>query len=110
LQVVERAELGVDGVVPALGGADRVRHAGVVGAGGERVVAALAVLAADRVDRREVEDVEAVLGDRGDLLGDRAEAAPRAREQLVPGAEAGAEAVDLDRERLWPRGRGGAAG
>ena len=51
-QVVHRAELGVHRVVPALGGADRVRRAGVVGAGDQRVVAALAVLAADRVDRR----------------------------------------------------------
>ena len=82
--------------------------AGVVGAGDERVVAALAVLAPDRVDRREVEDVEAVLGDRGDLLLDRVQAAPRAREQLVPGAEARAHAVDLDRQRLGQRGGVGA--
>ena len=108
LEVVHRAELGVDGVVAALGGADRVRHAGVVGAGDERVVAALAVLAADRVDRREVEDVEAVLGDRRDLLLDRLQAAPGAREQLVPGAEARADAVDLDRQRLGQRGGVGA--
>ena len=94
--VVDRAELGVDGVVAALLAADRVRRAGVVGAGGERVVAALARLDADRVDGREVEDVEAELGDRGDLLLDRLEAAPRAREQLVPGGEGGGDAVDLD--------------
>ena len=82
---------------PPSAGADRVRRAGIVRAGDERVVAALAVLAADRVDRREVEDVEAELGDRRDLLLDRLQAAPRAREQLVPGAEARAHAVDLDR-------------
>ena len=74
--VVHRAELGVDGVVAALLAADRVRRAGVVRAGGERVVAALARLDADRVDGREVEDVEAELGDRGDLLLDRLEPAP----------------------------------
>ena len=111
LEVVHRAELGVHGVVAALGGADRVRHARVVGAGDERVVAALAVLAPDRVDRREVEDVEAVLGDRRDLLLDRVQAAPRAREQLVPGAEARPHAVDLDRQRLGERrGVGAPAG
>ena len=98
LEVVHRPELGVHGVVPALGGADRVRRAGIVGAGGERVVAALAVLAPDRVDRREVQDVEAEVGDRRDLLLDRLQAAPRAREQLVPGAEPGAHAVDVERE------------
>ena len=59
-------------------------------AGDERVVAALAVLDADRVDRREVEHVEAELGEPRHLRLDRLEAAERAREQLVPGAEAGA--------------------
>ena len=98
--VVERAELGVHGVVAALGGADRVRGARVVRPGGERVVAALAVLAPDRVDRREVEHVEAEVGDRRHLRLDRLQPAPGAREQLVPGGEAGAHAVDLDRQAL----------
>ena len=57
------AELRVHGEVAALGGADRVRRAGVVRAGDERVVAALAVLAADRVERQQVEHVEAEVGD-----------------------------------------------
>ena len=105
-----RAELGVDGVVAALLAADRVRRAGVVGAGGERVVAALARLDADRVDGREVEDVEAELGDRGDLLLDRLEAAPRAREELVPGGEGGGDAVDLDDLRGVELARAGALG
>src|SRR5215210_3922316 len=43
--------------------ADRVGAAGVARLGCERVVAALAVGVADRVDRRHVEDVEAQLGD-----------------------------------------------
>ena len=97
--VLLRAELGVDGVVAALLAADRVRRAGVVGAGGQRVVAALAGCDADRVDGREVEDVEAELGDRGDLLLDLLEPAPGAREQLVPGGEGGGDAVDLDHQR-----------
>ena len=57
--VVDRAELGVHGVVAALLAADGVRRAGVVGAGDERVVAALAVGDADRVDRGHVDHVEA---------------------------------------------------
>ena len=69
-EVLDRAELGVDRVVAARLVADRVRAAGVVRAGDERVVAALAVRVADRVDRRQVEDVEAE-------LGERAGAAPR---------------------------------
>ena len=104
-QVVDRPQLRVDRLVAALLGPDRVRHAGIVGPGHQRVVAALAVLAADRVDGREVEDVEAVVGDRRDLRLDAREAAPRAREQLVPGREAPADAVDLERQRLLERRR-----
>ena len=58
------------------------------------VVASLAVRAADRVDGRQVQDVEAHPGDVGEPLLDiaegavRARLAGRAREQLVPGAEA----------------------
>ena len=57
--------------MPALGRADRPRGPGVVRAGLEAVVRALAVDVADRVDRREVDDVEAHRGDR------RAAARPR---------------------------------
>ena len=63
---VHRAELRVDGVVPALGAADRPRGADLVGpdvggvaAGELRRVRTLAVHPADRVDRRQVDDVEA---------------------------------------------------
>jgi hypothetical protein len=93
-------ELGVHGEVPALGGADRVRGPGVVGPGDQRVVAALAVLAADGVEREQVEDVEAEIGDVGHDRLDALEAAPGAREQLIPGREARPHAVDLDRDRL----------
>ena len=54
----------------------------------------------DRVDRRQVDDVEAELGQLRQHLGDAAEAAPRTREQLVPGAEARPLAFDVDLERL----------
>ena len=64
------------------------------------VVAALAVRAADRVDRRQVDDVEAELGELGKRLGDAAEAAPRAREELVPRAEARTLSLDVELERF----------
>ena len=48
---------------------------GIARAGDERVVAALAVRRADRVDRRQVDDVEAELGEVGQHLGRR----PRSR-------------------------------
>ena len=54
-------------------GADRPRRAGVVGPGGQGVVRALAVGRADRVDRRQVEHVEAHRGDGGQPLRRRAE-------------------------------------
>ena len=62
------------------------------------VVAPLAVRLADRVHGWQVDDVEAERGDVGQHRGNAAEAAPRAREELVPGAEAGALAVDVDPE------------
>ena len=52
------------------------------------------------MDRRQVEHVEAQLGELRQLLLDALQAAPRAREQLIPGAEARALAVDLERQRL----------
>ena len=93
------------GVVAALGAADGVRRAGVVRAGDERVVAALALVDADRVDRQQVEHVEAVVGDLGHERLDGLQAAPRAREQLIPGAEARLHAVDLERQRVERRRR-----
>src|SRR5690349_11075181 len=92
------------GVVPARRRADRPRAAGVVGPGFEGVVRALAVRLADGVDRRQVDDVEAHLGDGGETFHRGAERpAPRpyralgAREELVPGAVESALPVDPDR-------------
>ena len=62
-QVGLGAELGMDRVVPALRTADRPRAPDVAGLGALRVVPALAVRQPDRVDRREVDDVEAELGE-----------------------------------------------
>src|SRR2546421_665745 len=58
LEVLERAQVRMDRGVPALRPADRPRAARIARPGLERVVLALPVRAADRVDRGEVDDVE----------------------------------------------------
>ena len=83
--------------------ADRPGAAGVALLRRQRVVAALAAAAADRVDRRQVDDVEAELGELRQHALNAREAAERAREELVPGAEARELAVDLDGVELAPR-------
>src|SRR6185312_11845146 len=83
----------------------------IAGGSDESVVGALAVREADRVDRRQVEDVEAELRQAGQLAADTLETAPGAREQLVPGPEPCPFAVDVELEglrqdrRLQPVGR-----
>ena len=104
-QVGDRSQVGVDRVVAAAGVTDRPRRPGIAGRGGERVVGALAVGESDRVDRGQVDDVEAELGQPRQLLPDALQPAPRARKQLVPSAEPGSHAVDLDRQRLARGGR-----
>ncbi len=105
VEVIERAELGMERVVAAVRAADRVRAAGIVGGRRQRVVAALAVLPADRVDRGEVEHVEPHALDVGQAADHVVEgavaggiAARRAREHLVPGGELGGRPVDRDLE------------
>ena len=105
VEVVHRAQLGVDRGVAAVGRADGPRAAGVAGVGLLDVVRPLAERRADRVDGRQVHDVEAVVGQiveaRGHV-GQRAGARPRTRragEQLVPGGEQGARRIDGDRHR-----------
>ena len=56
---VEVAEVGMDGVVPALDVADRPGRPGITGARLQGVVRALPERGADRVDRRQVDHVEA---------------------------------------------------
>ena len=112
VEVVDRAEVGVDGVVAAVLGADRPRRAGVALGRGQGVVGALAVDLADRVDRRQVDDVEAHVGDGVEPLGRGREGAAGdlaglgvvgralgAREELVPAAVERARAVGVHRER-----------
>src|SRR5699024_7956684 len=88
-----------DRLVPARGGADRVRGAGVPGLRVQGVVASLAEGRPDGVDRGEVGDVEAHPGDPVQGTGGGAEGAGGpararvevcalgAREELVPRAE-----------------------
>ena len=107
-EVLDAAQLGVDGVVPAVGRADAVGRTGIPGLGHQRIVAALAVGGADGRDGGEVEHVEAHGGDavqvlRGGAQGAGAHGAvrvaaraQRAGEDLVPGAGQGAGAVDLE--------------
>ncbi len=59
VEVLDRPEVRMDGSVSAVRSADRPRDAGVVGTGARHVVRALAEGRPDRVDRRQVEDVEA---------------------------------------------------
>ena len=109
-EIGERAELRMDGVVAAVRRADGVEAAGIAGVGGEGVVAALAVGAADRMDRGEIDHIEAErcdLGQARDAVVERAVAARNAalaaRHHLVPGAGAGERPVGHQRH-------GGAAG
>ena len=86
--------------VPARLAADGPGAARVGAPRGRRVVAALAVRQPDRVDGRQVEHVEAQLGELRQQLLDPGEAAPRAREELVPGPERGALGIHEDLEGL----------
>ena len=108
---LKRAELGMDGVVPALFRTDRVDAADIAGQRLQRVVLALAVGAPDWVDRREVEHVEAEVLHVRELRDHVVEGAVplriarlRAREHLVPGREPRREAVG---DRPPGRGRSG---
>ena len=64
IEVGERAERRIDGGVAAGGAADRPRASRVVGAGDQARCSALAMRRADRMDRRQVDDVEPERGDR----------------------------------------------
>ena len=85
---------------------DAPRAADVVGSGGGGVVGALAVDHADRMDRRQVQHVEAHRSDvvePVDRVAQRCVSGRRgdrgAREELVPGAEPGPFGIDLQRQR-----------
>src|SRR5699024_9139333 len=75
VEVFEGAEVGVDGVVAAVLGADGPHRAGVAGPRGQGVVGAFAVAGAHRVDRWQVHHVETHVGDGGQALGGGGEGA-----------------------------------
>ena len=117
VEVLERAEVGVDRVVAALGAADRPRRARCRPGRGSRVLLRpLRLTPADRVDRRQVDDVEAHRGDGVEALGGGARrcrttdlarrrvdvGALGAREELVPGAVE--RALPVGEERVGPLG------
>ena len=93
LEVLDRAEVGVHGLVAAGLVADRPGGAGVLRSGGEGVVGALAVGQADRVDRRQVEDVEAELGEPRELV---------LRRRCSPPQERGNSSYQLPNRRPQP--------
>ena len=104
-EILEIAELRMDGVVAALGRTDGIGAAGIGGAGRQGVVATLAVGGADGVDRREIEDVEAHFLDVGQAVDDVVEgpvaidiAGLGAWEELVPGGKARRRAIHPDRD------------
>ena len=95
----------MDRVVAALGAADRVGASGIARLGAWRVVATLAVGPADRVDRREIEHVEAHRADRRQPRDDVVECPVtagisrlRPREQLVPAGKSRSTTLGVDRE------------
>src|SRR5918997_2991435 len=102
----------MDGGVAAGLAPNGPRNPHVAGFGSERVVLALAVGLPDGVDRRQVNDVEAHVGDAGEVLGRglegpvRSAAAGGAREELVPRPESSPLAIygQLENGRV----RGGA--
>ena len=105
-EVLERAEARMHGLVSAFAAADRPGTSGIVRRGAGAVVGALALDFADRMDRRQIEDIEAHRGDIGEESLDVRQRAVLAgpsgggaRKHLVPGREARALAVDLDGER-----------
>ena len=116
-KVIERAKLRVQRLVAAFGRADRPRAADVVRVGGKRVVAPLAPLAPDRMNRRQIKDVEAHLRDVRQTLFAIAQGAvragivaARAGKHFVPRAEARQRAVDDERQLGRKRCRRAAVG
>jgi hypothetical protein len=60
-EIIQRTELGMDRVVPALMAADRIGAARIARRRGQRIVAAFPVLPSDRMDRWKIKNVESHL-------------------------------------------------
>ena len=77
LEILERAQLRQDVLVAAFRGADGPGTADIARARTQRIVGALAVDAADRMDGRQVQHIEAHVGEVGQARLDVAEGAVR---------------------------------
>ena len=91
-EIVERPKLGMYGIVAALGRADGIGAARIAGFATERVIAALAVDAADRMDGSQIKHIETQRGDVGQSIDTIVKGAVltrhrrlTARHHLVPG-------------------------
>ena len=102
-EVVDSAESGFDGRMSARVRSDSPGAAGIVLGGGQRVVGTFPEAGSNRMNGRQVHDVEPEIGDPRQLRARFGEGAAstrirtgRSREHLVPGAEARALAIDPD--------------
>ena len=109
-EIFQRAQFRMDGVVAAFGRADRIGAAGIAFLGRHRIVAALAIGLADRVDRREIDHVEPHRRDvrqAGDAIPERAVPARNlalaAGHHFVPGAVPRPRPVGHQRKQLRAR-------
>jgi len=100
-EILECAKLGMNGIVPTFLTADCPRTARIIRPGDKTIVLPLPVGATDRMDRREVQNVEAEFGDVWEpRLAVPERSVPTrfwgtgAREQFIPRAEARAFTVD----------------
>ena len=109
-EILQRAQFRMHRIVAAFGGADGIGASGIAFGRGHRVVAALAVGVADRVDRREIDHVEAHRRDirqprdailEGAVLAGRPALA--ARHHLVPCAGPRPRPVRHQRKQLRSR-------
>jgi hypothetical protein len=110
-KIFQVAERGMNGHVAALGRTNRPRAAEISGSGSSRVVPTLAMRDADRMNRREVEDIESEVHEVGQARFDVAErpvstrdGGCRTRKQLVPGTEHGSLAIGFELEGRMTRG------
>ena len=104
VEILDRAELRMQRLVPALAAPIAQGLPTSPGCAATRVVLALARGDADRMHRRQVEHVEAELLDVRQHLEHALEAAEGAREELVPGAEARSYGFDHDFQNFGESG------
>ena len=103
-EVIECAECRMDRIMAALGATDGIWTAQIAGFGTQRVIAALAVRRADRMNRRKIQHVEAHRADQRQVryhVGERAVPCGvicrGTRKHLVPACEGGLRTIDVER-------------